>query len=257
MTTLQNIKKKVKMFRLKSQKVVLFDPNLNDKSTRLFKFKDDQGLSFKIWVFTDTVKLETTLTTSLLFSINYPDKVCLADKELKEINGIGKIYTDKSNKDQILNCIELLKAELSTLDLESKEGLTVYRNSIQLTLNHNRQLAPEIEACKKLKTIIELNFPDKANRTDYSDLPNELQKILVKFESLVVADDLERLDLIERLSVEQRKDLINVIESNLKEINLFLGTFGAKPLTEGAIRIQSLVELTIELMLDAKKNQKP
>lgn len=242
------------MFRPTSQEVILFDPNLNDKSTLLLKFKDDKDNRYKIWVFTDAVKLETPLTTSLLFSINLPDKVCFADKELKEINGIGKIYTDNSNKDQILNCIELLKDELRTLDLENKEGLTVYRNSIQLTLNHNRQLLPEIEACKKLKTIIELNFPDKATRTDYSDLPNELRKILVKFESLAVTNDLERDDLIEGLTVEQRKDLINVIELNLKEINLFLDTFGDKPLTEGAIGIQSLVKLTIELTHYENKN---
>jgi hypothetical protein len=87
MTKEQEIRNKVKMFRPKGQEVNLFDPNLNDKSTRLFKFKDDQDNKFKIWVFTYTVKLETPLTTSLLFSINFPDKVCLANRSLKNIIG--------------------------------------------------------------------------------------------------------------------------------------------------------------------------
>jgi hypothetical protein len=145
MTTEQQIRDKVKKFRPTSQEVNLFDPNLSDNSTRLFKFKDDLDNRFKLWVFTETVKLETPLTTSLLFSINFPDKVCFADKKLKEITGIGKIYTDNSKNYQVVNCIEMLIDELRTLDFDNKEGLTVYRNSLQLTLNHNRQFLPEIE----------------------------------------------------------------------------------------------------------------
>jgi hypothetical protein len=254
MTTEQEIRDKVKKFRPTSQEVNLFDPNLSDNSTRLFKFKDDLDNRFKLWVFTETVKLETPLTTSLLFSINFPDKVCFADKKLKEITGIGKIYTDNSKNYQVVNCIEMLIDELRTLDFDNKEGLTVYRNSLQLTLNHNRQFLPEIEVCKKLKTIIELNFPDKAIITDYSDLPNELQELLVKFERLALSDDYERDELIERFTTKQRKYFIRVIEPKIEKINLFLDTFGDKPLTEGAIGLQSLLELTIELTNDKKKN---
>lgn len=254
MTTVQEIRNKVKIFRPTSQEVNLFDPNISDKSTRLIKFKDNQDNKFKIWVFTDTVKLETLLTTSLLFSINIPDKVCFADKKLLEINGIGKIFTNNSNNDQIIHCIELLKEELNTLDIDNSEGLTVYGNLLQLTLNHKRQLLPEIEICKSLKTIIELNFPDKANKTDYSDLPTDLRQILLKFENLAVTDDFEREELIEGLTTRQRKDLKTIIEPKFEEINLFLDTFGDKPLTEGAIGLQCLAELIIELTNDEKKN---
>jgi hypothetical protein len=253
MTTVQEIRNKVNIFRPTSQDVNLFDPNLNDKSTRLFKFKDEQDNRFKIWVFTDTVKLETPLTTSLLFSMNFPDKVCLADKKQREINGIGIVYTDNSKNDQIFNCIDLLKDELKTLEFDNNEGLTVYRNSLQLTLKHKRQLLPEIEISKKIKTIIELNFPDKASGTDYSDLPTDLRQLFLNYKNLVVTDDIERDELIEGLSTKQRKDLINKIEPKFEEINLFLDTFGDKPLTEGAIGLQCLVELTIELTNDVKK----
>jgi len=79
MTTVQEIRKKIKVFRPTSKDVNLFDPNLNDKTTHLFKFKDDKDNGYKIWGFTDTIKLETPLATSLLFSINFPDKFCLAN----------------------------------------------------------------------------------------------------------------------------------------------------------------------------------
>ncbi|UPT66930.1 MAG: hypothetical protein M0D57_21295 [Sphingobacteriales bacterium JAD_PAG50586_3] len=254
MTTEQEIRNKIKIFRPTSQEVNLYSQNLNDKSIRLFKFKDDQDNRFKIWFFTSSLTLEIPLTTSLLFSINIPDKVCFADKKLKEINGIGKIYTDNSKNEQIINCVELLKDELKSLDLDNTEGLTVYRNSLHLVLKHNRQLLSEIEVCKKIKTIIEVNFPDKINGTDYSDLPTDLRQILLKFENLINSNDFERDEIIERLTTIQRKDLIKVIESKLKAIDLFLDTFDNKPLTEGAIGLQCLAELTIQLTNDEKKN---
>ena len=52
------------MLRPTSQEVNLFDPNLNDKSTLLFKFKDGNENRFKILVFTDTIKLEAPLASN-------------------------------------------------------------------------------------------------------------------------------------------------------------------------------------------------
>ena len=242
------------MFRPTSQEVNLFDPNLSDKSTRLFKFSDDQDNRFKIWVFSDTVKMEIPMATSLLFSINFPDKVCLANKKLKNISGVGIVFTDNSKDDQIQSCIELLNDDLKSLQFDNNEGLTVYGNSLQLTLKPGRQLLPEIEACKKIKSLIELNFPDKTSEADYSDLPTDLRQILLKYETLAISDDFERDELIGELSTKQRNDLIKSIEPKLEEINLFLDTFGDKPLTEGAIGLQCLAELTIELTNDEKKN---
>lgn len=242
------------MFRPTSQEVNLFDPNLNDKSTRLLKFKDNQDNRFKIWVFTDTFKLETPLTTSLLFSINFPDNVCMANKRLKNVAEIGIVFTDNSKDDQVHSCIELLNDDLKSLHFDNSEGLTVYGNSLQLTLKHDRQLLPEIEVSKKMKSLIELNFPDKTNEADYSDLPTDLRQILLKYKNLAITDDFERDELIGEISTRQRNDLIKSIEPKLEEINLFLDTFGDKPLTEGAIGLQCLAELTIELMNDVRKN---
>lgn len=255
MTTVQEIRNKVKMFRPTSQEVILFDPNLNNKSTRLLKFIDDQNNRYKIWVFTDVVKLETPLTTSLLFSINFPDKVCLAKCLLLEISGIGKIFTDNSKDDQIQLCIKLLKDDLKSLNFDFNEGLTVYRNSLQLTLKQDRQMLPEIEVLKKIKLLLQLNFPDEIEKVDFSDLPTDLRQILKEFGSLVISDDFERDEKIQTLTKKQRTDFIETLEPKLEDINAFLDTFSDKPLSDGAIRLQNLAELLIELTYEhGKKN---
>lgn len=255
MTTVQDIRNKVKMFRPTSQEVIHFDPNLNDKSTRLLKFKDEQDNRFKIWVFTETVKLETNLTTSLLFSINYPDKVCLAKKLLFEAIGIGKIYTDNSKDDQIQSCIKLLNDDLKSLNLDFNEGLTVYRNALQLKLKQDRKMLPEIEVLKKIKVLLQINFPDEIEEVDFSDLPTDLRQILKIFGYLAFSDDLERDEKIQTLTKKQRIEFIEILEPKLGNINSFLDTFSNKPLSEGAIRLQSLAELFIELTYEhGKKN---
>lgn len=255
MTTEQVIRNKVKIFRPTSQEANLFDPNLNDKSSRLFKFKDDHDNRFKIWVFTAAVKVETPLTTSLLFSINFPDKICLAENLLLEVSGIGKIFTDNSKDDQVQLCIKLLKDDLISLNFDFNEGLTVYGNSLQLILKQDRQILPEIEIFKKIKSLIGLNFPDETEEINYSDLPTDLRQILLKFGSLAISDDFERDEKIQTLTKKQRTDFIETLETKLENINSFLDTFSDKPLTEGVIRLQNLAELLIELTYEhGKKN---
>ena len=253
MTTEQEIKNKVKIFRPTSQEVNLFDPNINDKSTRLYKFKDEKDNKFKIWIFTNRIKLETSLATSLLFSVNFPDKVCLANKLLETISGIGKIFTDNSKDDQIQSCIKLLKDDLKSLNFEDNEGLTVYRNSLQLTLKGERQILSEIEVCAKIKSIIELNFPDKMYNNDFSDLTSDFRQLIIKFENYSISDDFERDEKINEMTTKVCSDLIKEVEPRLDDINAFLEAFGDKPLTEGAIRLQSLAEIVIEMTNDREK----
>jgi hypothetical protein len=246
---MQEIRDKIKKFRPTSQKVDFFDPNINEKSSHLYKFNDGKGNKFKIWIFTDKIKLETPLTTSLLFSINIPDIICFANKYFKNINGIGKLFTDKSKDKQIELSIELLKEDLKSLCFDRTEGLTVYGNLLQLTLRNDRQILHEIEVCEKIKTIIELNFPEKIYSVDYTDLPTDLKQLIIKFECWAIPDDFERDEKSKEMTKKERNELIKAFERKFNDINLFLDTFGDKPLTDGAIKLQCLAEMAMELKL--------
>lgn len=172
-----------------------------------------------------------------------------------EESGIGKIFTDNSKDDQIQLCIKLLKDDLKSINFDFNEGLTIYRNALQLTLKQDRQMLPEIEVLKKIKSLVELNFPDETEEIDFSDLPTDLRQILEKFGALAISDDFEREEKILTLTKKQRTDFIETLEPKLENINTFLDTFSDKPLSEGAIRLQSLAELMIELTYEhGKKN---
>ena len=247
MTTIQEIKNKIKQFRPTSQKQNIIYPNINDKATQFYKFKDDRGNKFRIWIFTDRIMLETPLATSLLFSINIPDKICLANKFLENIGGIGKLYTDNSKDEQVKLCINLLKEDLISFHFDHTEGLTVYGNWLQLILKNNRQISSEIEVCERIKSIIELNYPRKIYNVDYADLPTNLRQLVEKFESWAISDDFEREEKSKEMTKKERTELIETIECKCDDINVFLDTFGEKPLTDGAIKLQCLAELVMEL----------
>ncbi len=243
------IKDKIKKIRLTSQDVNFFDPNISDKSVRLYKFKDGKNNKFKIWVFTNRIKVEMPLETSLLFSINIPDNVCFANKFLEDMAGIGKLFTNNSKNDNILSCIELLKDDLKTFNFDDTEGLIVYGNSLQIILREDRKILPEIDICKKVKSIIELNYPDNIYRINYSDMPTDLKHLVIEFENWAVSDDFERDDIINRLTKKERIDLTEKIEAKIAMINSYLDSFGEQPLTEGAIKLQCLIELVISLKM--------
>jgi hypothetical protein len=249
MKTEQELKNAIKQFRPISQKTNLFDPNIRGNSNRLYKFKDEKGNKFVIWIFPEKIKLEVPLATSLLFSVNIPDTICFANKFLENINGIGKLYTDNSKDEQVKFCVELLKEDLNSLGFDLTEGLIIYRNSLQMIVKNDRQIIPEVGICERIKSIIEINYPSEICSVDYTDLPDDLLHIVVKYEKWAISDDFEREDRIKKMTKKECVDLIETIEKKLDDINKFLNTFENKQLTEGAIALQCLAEITMELKL--------
>ena len=126
MTTEEYIRILTKEFRPTSQKIDLYDWNIQDTSTRVFKIKDNEGNKFKLFAFTSRLRIELPVKTSLLFAINLPDNICLANKLLNHSPENYKIYTDQSNDKSILICIDIIKQDLKDLKLETNEGLFVY-----------------------------------------------------------------------------------------------------------------------------------
>jgi len=249
MKNVQEIRKTIKRFRPVSQITNLFDPNINDRSILLYKCKDEEGNKFIIWIFTDKIKLEMPLATSLLFSINIPDIICFANKFIENMNRIGKLFTDNSKDEQVKLCVKLLKDYLISLSFNHSEGLIVYGNSLQMIINNDRQIIPEIEACERIKSLIELNFPETIYSVDYTDLPVDLKQLILKYECWIISDDFERDAKIKEMTIKERIELIKFVDQKFDDINIFLDTFRDKPLTEGAIKIQCLAELAMELKL--------
>lgn len=46
---------------------------------------------------------------------------------------------------------------------------------------------------------------------------------------------------------EERVEFIETIDRKVHDINIFLNSFGNKPLTDGAIKLQYLAEMRMEL----------
>ena len=122
-----------------------------------------------------------------------------------EISGIGNIFTDNSKDDQIQLCIKLLKDDLKSLNFDFNEGLTVYRNSLQLTLKQRSDKCYlKLKFLKKIKLLLQLNF-DEIEKVDFSDLPilykiQTLGQILKEFGSASISDDFERDEKIQTLT---------------------------------------------------------
>jgi len=248
MSTKQQIKEKIKVYKPISHTVSVFDLNIHETSNTIYEFKDKQGNRVRVWVFSDRIKIEIPLSTSLLFSVNFPDKVCLANKNFAAILGIGTLFTDNSENDQIVRCIDILSNDLKSLSLDkSREGLIVYRNALQVILKNDRTIIEELSICMEIKSKIEIEFPDIIRNIDYSDLPKELKLLILKFKSWILFDDFERDIKIKESTKKERTDLINAIYPKLDSIIIFLNSFENQSLSEGAINLQALVEIVMEL----------
>lgn len=249
MTTAEQIKILTKEFRPTSQKINIFDPNIQDTSTKFFKINDKEGNTFKLFAFSDRIKIETPLKTLLLFAINLPDIVCLANKILSNGSDTNKVYTDQSNDNSVLNCIKLIEQDLQDLGLETNEGLFIYRNVIQLTINKTRQLIPEISTLLKIKSKIEHRFPENPETVDVSKIPADLHDLIPILVEWAISDDLERDEKIKQSSKAKLKKVIDIVNPKINLINNYLNNFKDEPLPYEAILIGNLAELVSELTL--------
>lgn len=244
MTTSEHIKNSIKQFRPTSQKINLYDPNVRSTSTRLFKIKDDKGNSFKLYDFSDRIMLETKVKTALLFSVNQPDNICLAN-ELLESN----IYTDHSNDSLVLACVNLIRQDIQKIQLQKNEGLFVYGNAIQLLVDKTRQLNLEIEFLQKIKPIIEDKFPDTVEVIDASKIPKGLQDLVPYLKEWAISDDSERDEKIKKTSKPKLQKVIDSVNPKMDLINNYLDSFKDEAIPYEATLIMSLAELVAELKL--------
>jgi hypothetical protein len=248
METAAHIKNTLKDFRPASQKIDLFDPNLRDNSTRVFKLKHKDGQKFKVYAFTERITIEIKIATSLHFSVNLPDNICLANKLLKNDYGL-KLFCNHSQDIAILSCIGLINTDIQNLRLKSNEGLFIYKNGIQLVVDKSRELIQEILTVQKISKILECIFPDSPETIDTSKIPGNLLDLIPILYEWAISDDVEREEKISKSSKGKLKKLVDIVNPKMEVINNYLDSFKSEPLSYEATLIGNLAELVSELSL--------
>jgi len=243
----ERIKDLLKDFRPKSQDIDLYNPNVQEKCFRYFTINKD-GVRVKLFLFSTKIELEIKINTSLLFAVNMPDKVCLANKPLeKQILG-HTVYTNHSNDNMIVNFVKTIEHDIEDWNLKTNEGFFVYGNSLQLFIDHQRELIPEIDSLIKIKSKIEKEPVPKSD-VDASKLPVALQVLVPFLKEWALSDDFDRNEKINQASQSELINVINIVNPKMAAINNYLNSFKNSPLPYEAILIGNLAELVTEVML--------
>jgi len=240
-------------FKPSSKTINLFDPNIQETSTRCFRLSDEAGNKFKLFVFSERISFEFKVITSLLFAVNLPDVVCFANKPLGvSING-HNVYVSSPDNSFVFDCVALIETEIQDLGFQSNEGLFVYRNGIHLVLSGNRGLLRELAIFRRIRSIIEDNFPeDNLDRFNPTKIPTNLHSLLPFLAEWAIADDLERDEKIDSSSNEELKTVIDAVSPKISQINDYLSSFETEPLTYEAAILGNLAELVSEIKLSKK-----
>ena len=240
------IKGILKEFKPKSYKIDLYDSNLQEISNRYFVFNDKNDNRFKLFLFTKRLSLEIKLNTNLLFAVNLPDNVCLANQKLDSTVSDYKIFTDHKKDELVTDCTNLIQEELGSLKLMLGEGLFVYGNLIQIILNPTRLIIPEIEILNRIR----LKLSDKCSineKIDFSNLPVNLQQLIPILNEWAIPDEAEREEKIAKTSPKKLKQLIDRVNPKMDAINDYLDNFKKDALPHEATLVGNLAELITEL----------
>lgn len=253
MKTTKDIKSLMREFKPSSKTINLFDPNIQETSTRYFQLSDEAGNKFKLFVFSERISFEFKVSTSLLFAVNLLDVVCFANKPLGvSING-HNVYVSSSDNRLVLDCVAMIDPEVQNLGLQNNEGLFVYRNGIHLVLSGNRGLLRELAILKRIRSVIVDNFPeDNVDRLNPTRIPTNFHTLLPFLAEWAIADDLEREEKIETSSNEELKTVIDAVSPKIHQINDYLSSFGNEPLTYEVALLSNLAELVSEHITSKK-----
>jgi hypothetical protein len=226
-----------------------YDSNIQEYSYKIYKFKNKYDYTINIWIFRSCIIIELPLKTSLLFSINIPDIVCMINVFLSDIQGVGKVYVNNMGNNSVNDCIDLLNEDLKLLNFGKNEGIIVYKNSLKLVINGNRNLDEVIKILETIKSKIEQFYFDTNTKINKYEMPKEFQRMLKTYAKWAISDDMEKEIKINESDSEELDRLINSIEPKLPEINQYLDSFGDMPLPDNVIELQNLAELVSELII--------
>ncbi|MGC4035099.1 MAG: hypothetical protein QM764_03995 [Chitinophagaceae bacterium] len=246
MTTAEYIKKILVDFKPRSEKINLYNPNVGDSARRVFKVTGVNGNKVKVYAYTEKIEIEIKAATSLYFSVNLPDLICLGENPVKNNYGY-KVFTNDEPQSSILSCLELINDLVQGLELKADEGMFVYRNGTQLILHKSRSLIGEIRVIQEIKNILESRFPETPDIIDPSKIPSNLQHLAPLLSEWAISDDAERNEKVSQSSKAKLKKLVNTVSPDMQAINKYLDSFKDEPLSYEATLIGNLAELVSEL----------
>ncbi len=247
--TTGRVKALMKAFHPSSHKINLFNPSVNDDSDRYFKIKDKDGSRLKLYAFPKQILLEVPVKTSMSFGVNKSDKICFFDKMAGNSKIPFKIFVNRKPGNGPLACLDLIGPHIQQLGLKKSEGLFIYPNCINLAMDNDREIIPELLLLKKIKKIIEKHFPGSKEEIDTSKIPVIFSDLVPLLDEWAISDDLEREEKLRRLSKSKQKKLVDLVGPKLNAIDDWLNSFKKEPMPHEATLIGDLAGLVAELKI--------
>jgi hypothetical protein len=248
-----------KRFRGKVLNANILNGNLNSTSTRRIVIKDYESYKVVIEDYGDRYLVGIPIDCNLAFSVNNPDRV-FAFRKLASVNEFSfKIYTsdddsdnDQLNDEQVLLFLRGLGRCLSDIELLDYETVYVYNNYIYFSLSSSRDFSVTI---KWIVSLVVSNrdilfSQSRRERISMAEIPAELRTLTSLIKQFGIADDLNRDELINKMSRRDKENLVKIVGPLLTRINSFLDSFRNSERTETAIQIAALAEMVSELKLD-------
>jgi|GEM_PF-1369414 len=233
----------------------LLDPNFNKRSLRKAIIKDYKNLDIVIDDYNEVFLISIRISTDWVFSINIPERIFYSDIPLTLDNFPYVIYfpdpKEFSLKEFVRIFMEPFLRKIQEVDLSKNEGVFVYKNGICFVLNNDRLLFERFELIVELVNNNGEIFHKikKSLSLHKKNLPEKFQFLLPFLKKLDISDDASRQELSEEINGKEKEVIIQRIGPLLGEIDLFLNSFGDKPLSEEASKLGNLAELVRELLL--------
>jgi hypothetical protein len=246
--TEMRIRTLLKPLKPASRKVNIYDPRLRDDTGRVFIIHTKQGDKLQVYVFSKQLMVEMPAKIGLLFTVNRKDTVYSTTDKLQDQTALPyKIYAHRRNDPSVAACLLLIRKYLLQLELGKKEGLFFYNGSINLLINSQRLLIPELRLLAKIRTLIVKHFPEEEQNIDQSKIPADLRDLAPLLKTWAIPDDAEREKKIRKLPSAKRQQLVDRVQPQISKIDRWLSSFRSRPMPYEAQLMGNLAELVTEL----------
>ncbi|MBS1663405.1 MAG: hypothetical protein JST68_20350 [Bacteroidetes bacterium] len=247
MTTEQHIKAILKPFTSRSQKIDLYSHLIDDSASRLFRVTFTDGRKYSLTAYSKHIEIACKIDSVPYFYINRKDPFDSSNKRLPAGDFPYPVYYRSKNKEIVMKCMEKIKKPMARLALQKGEGVFLFKGAVELVLNPERSILPELAIASSLAQILERHFPQRQEEIDASKIPARLQPLVPFLGEWAISDDQEREEKVGAATKAQLKKLVATVNPLFGEINAWLDSFKKKSMTNEATLVGNLAELVAEL----------